>query len=105
MQQSGINWVKVVAWLVLLGLVGAVVGAFFSQNSGWEAQLSLNLGFWGSELAQPWPVPTLCFVSAGIGLAVGVGWGLVRGWRIRREATRIDEIVPARGSSSDDDWV
>ncbi len=105
MQQSGVNWFKVVGWLVVLGLVAAVVTAFVTQNSEWQAQLSLNLGFWGSELAQPWPVPWLCFGSAAIGLGVGVVWGLVRGWRIRRDSTRIDQVVSSRGSSSDDDWV
>ena len=105
MQQSGINWVKVVSWLVLVGLVGTVLAAFVTQNANWTAQLSLNLGFWGSELAEPWPVPYLLFLAAGIGLLVGMGWGLVRGWRIRREATRIDDVVAPRDRSSDDDWV
>jgi hypothetical protein len=65
---SVIHWV-----MVAVLLVAAVPAALFTiQNSGWEAQLSLDLFFGAWKLKEAMPVPHLMWIAFGTGLLAGV---------------------------------
>lgn len=75
--------------ILVLVLLAAGVGALFTiQNLSRVVDLSLNLGFAGYHLQDPMPVPYLLWISFGIGLVLGGGWGLQQrisaGQRIRK---------------------
>ena len=65
---SVVHWV-----MVTVVLVAAVPAALFTiQNSGWEAQLSLDLFFGAWKLKEAMPVPHLMWMAFGTGLLAGM---------------------------------
>lgn len=69
---------KTIIRLVFVLLVGTVATLFTIQNLSREADLSLSLGFTGVHLATPMPLPYLLWIAFGLGLLLGVLWGVAQ---------------------------
>ncbi len=92
--------VKILAWMLLIAVVGLLLALFLVQNQLRVTDLSLNLGFGMWHLASPVPVPWLLLWTALGGFLVGLVVGLL--FRRRRRESRSDLHIPG---GVDDAWT
>ncbi|MED5372295.1 MAG: hypothetical protein VX899_14845 [Myxococcota bacterium] len=90
---------KLIFAAVTLLLVGTPTALFWLQNASRVTGLSLNLGFFATQLAQPVSVPVLMAVT----LAVGLLMGLILGALFRRRGPA--DLPPIPSSASQDPWT
>lgn len=62
--------------LVAAALVILAAVMFTLQNLDRVTDLSFSLGFWGTQLQEPLPVPYLLWIAFALGLLVGGGWAV-----------------------------
>jgi len=91
---------KIVAWLLVIVVVGLLLAMFLTQNQARVTDLSLNVGFGMWHFASPVSVPWLLLWTACGGFLVGLVVGLVL--RRRRKSGRSDPPVPG---GMDDAWT
>lgn len=90
------GWQRITG-LVILVLGLAVAALFYVQNSLRVTDLSLNLGFWATQLKEPVSIPLALYLCFGGGALLGaVVTGL--GWARDREKIQDLERKLARAS-------